>query len=109
MSCAHSPSSLSAVRIPKITDLREQLDYGDANLPRCAAFNDDLRVFRRRYSLANLRGVDFWDWKSSEHQEALKQMTASFLDENGYGQVDWPSDPSAANFNSLQYAKSPTL
>jgi hypothetical protein len=104
-----SPSKIAAARIPKITDLRERLDYGDARLARCTAFIDDLRVFRRRYRTAGFRGTDLWDWKSPEHQAALKQMTASFLDEDGYGEVYWPSDPTAANFNSLQYSTNGTL
>lgn len=104
MSRARSPSKIAAARIPKITDLREQLAYGDGRLARCAAFIDDLRVFRRRFSFGGLRGIDFWDWKSSQHHEALKQMTTCFLDEDGYGEVYWPSDPTAANFNSLRYS-----
>jgi hypothetical protein len=109
MQRALSPSLIAAARIPKITDLREELGYGDARLARCTALVDDLRVFRRRYRSAYLRGTDLWDWKSPKHQDALKQMTASFLDEDGYGEVYWPSDPTAANFNSLQYSKDRTL
>ena len=104
-----SPSEISAARIPKITDLRNQLNYGDARLARCAAFTDDLRVFRRRYSASGVRGSDLWDWKSSKHQDALRRMTTSFLDENGYGEVYWPSDPAAPNFNSLQYSEDSIL
>lgn len=100
-----SPSEIAAARIPKITELRDQLCYGDAKLSRCSAFSDDLRVFRRRYSLGPFRGADLWDWKSSEHQAALKLMTASFLDHHGYGEVYWPSDPASPNYNSLQYSK----
>lgn len=100
-----SPSALTAARIPKITDLRDQLCYGDTTLVRCTSFVDDLRVFRKRYSAMGARGTDLFEWKSSEDQAALKQMTAAFLDEYGFGELYWPSDPSARNFNSLQYSK----
>ena len=109
MSDAPSPSTIAAARIPNITDLREQLEYGDGKLARCAAFIDDLRVFRRRYQYAGLRGIDLWDWKSPQHQHALRQMTADFLDRDGYGEVFWPSDPTATNFNPLQYSSERTL
>lgn len=109
MSDTPSPSKIAAARIPKITDLREQLGYGDGKLSRSAAFIDDLRVFRRRYQHAGLRGTDLWNWKSSLHQFALRQMTADFLDGDGYGEVYWPSDPTAANFNALQYSSDRTL
>ncbi|OAG05736.1 uncharacterized protein CC84DRAFT_1259120 [Paraphaeosphaeria sporulosa] len=104
MSRAGSPSEISPAHIPKITDLRKQLAYGDSGLSRCIAFTDDLRVFRRRYSVAGLRGIDLCDWRLPRHQEALKQMTSSFLDQEGHGERYWPSDPTAANFNSLQYS-----
>jgi hypothetical protein len=104
-----SPSEMAATRIPKITDLRDQLHYGDARLLRCSAFSDDLRVFRRRYSSKGIRGADLWDWKSSEHQAALNDMTANFLDDQSYGELYWPSDPTSPNFNSLQYSEDRAL
>jgi hypothetical protein len=104
-----SPSEMAATHIPKITDLRDQLRYGDARLLRCSAFSDDLRVFRRRYSSKGIRGADLWDWKSSEHQAALNDMTANFLDDQSYGELYWPSDPTSPNFNSLQYSEDRAL
>lgn len=105
-----SPSELAATRIPKITDLRDQLNYGDAGLSRCSAFIDDLRVFRRRFtSSGGLLGMELWDWKSSQHQAALREMTTNFLEDLGYGNVYWPSDPTSPNYNALQYPKDHTL
>jgi hypothetical protein len=109
MSRASSPSMLAPARIPKITDLRDELCYGNLKYLRCTTFVDDLRVFRRRYRTGHLRGSDLLDWKSSEHQAALKQMTAAFLDEEGYGEIYWPSDRTAANYNTLQYSEDRSL
>ncbi|KAL5370795.1 hypothetical protein PMIN06_013121 [Paraphaeosphaeria minitans] len=36
-------------------------------------------------------------------------MTTLFLDEHGNGKTYWPSDPTAANFNSLQYSTDRTI
>ena len=102
--CIQSPTDIPAARVPKITDLRNRLNYGDARLERCTAFTDDLRVFRRRYSVSGIRGSDLWDWKSSNHQDALRKMTTSFLEGDGYGETYWPSDPAARNFNLLRYS-----
>lgn len=105
MSRSPSPSAIAAARIPKITELRNLLNYGSPILARSSAFIDDLRTFRRRYYAMSFRGIDLWDWKSSIQQEALRQMTASFLDDSGFGEIYWPSDPSSPNFNDLQYSK----
>lgn len=104
-----SNSEIAATRIPKITDLRKILCYGDSNLNRCSAFTDELRAFRRKYVSNGIHGTDLWDWKSSEHQAALNDMTQAFLDVQGYGEVYWPSDPTSPNFNELQYSKDRSL
>jgi hypothetical protein len=98
-------SDIPATRIPKITDLRDRLNYGNSRLSRYSAFSDDLRVFRRKFVSKDLTGEDLWDWKSSEHQAALNAMTHAFLENHGYGELYWPSDPTSPNFNSLQYSK----
>ncbi|KAF2190544.1 hypothetical protein K469DRAFT_387705 [Zopfia rhizophila CBS 207.26] len=100
------PSETSAARIPNITILRQQLQYGEARLARCNAFYDDLRVFRKKYNTpTGLRGVDLHDWRSPVHQSALAEMTLAFLETEGNGEVYWPSDATSPNFNPLQYSK----
>ncbi|KAK4450328.1 hypothetical protein QBC34DRAFT_297569 [Podospora aff. communis PSN243] len=95
-----------AANIPKITSLRKDLDYDDARLPRCAAFNDDTRAFRRKFKTSRgVNGVDLHDWKSEATQAGLNEMTTSYLDRQGNGQLFWPDDRSSQNYNKYQYSK----
>lgn len=101
------PSShVTATQIPNITELRKQLDYGDATLSRCANFYDDLRVYRKKYHTKDGKpGTEMHEWKTPEAQAELDEITAAYLDKDGNGQTYWPDDGSAANYNSLQYSK----
>jgi len=97
---------MAATAIPKVTALRRALDYGDAQLLRCITFNDDTRMFRRRFqTTSGVSGIDLHNWKSREHQAGLNEMTMAFLEKAGNGQVFWPNDKSAANYNKYQYSK----
>ena len=98
-------SKTTAASIPKITELRNELDYGNPQLPRCMAFYDDIRVFRRKYRTSQgVPGFNLWDWKSREHQAGLTEMTQAYLDEEGNGRVFWPAEESSPNRNRLNYS-----
>ncbi|KAI1079008.1 hypothetical protein F5B20DRAFT_189652 [Whalleya microplaca] len=100
------PPKTTAASLPKITTLRHELDYGDAGSDRCAAFYDDVRAFRKKFHTRNgIPGINLHDWKSQEHQSGLSEMTVAYLDTHGNGPLFWPDDPSAANFNKLQYSR----
>lgn len=103
------PSTLpkiAAASIPSITTLRNELDYGDPNLPRCAAFYDDTRAFRKKFrNSRGTAGVDLHDWKSREGQADLTEMTIAYLEKEGNGQLFWPDDRASPNYNRFQYAK----
>lgn len=91
--------------IPSITDLRNALDYGNPKLPRCTAFTDDMRVFRKKFRTKNgVCGVDLYDWKSEEGQSDLTEMTIAYLDTEGNGFVFWPDDPASPNLNKYRYS-----
>ncbi|KAK0619518.1 hypothetical protein B0T14DRAFT_209706 [Immersiella caudata] len=95
-----------AANIPKITSLRKDLDYDDARLPRCAAFNDDTRAFRRKFKTSRgTNGVDLHDWRSEATQAGLDEMTTAYLDKQGNGQLFWPDDRSSQNYNKYQYSR----
>jgi hypothetical protein len=105
-----SESSLAASGIPKITDLREQLGYGDPQLQRCRAFYDDVTAFRRKHRTGSgLSGTDLIDWKSSEHQHALDQMVHIYLDKKGNGYHYWPPHSQHPDYSHLQYDKDRSL
>jgi hypothetical protein len=106
-----SPSShLTATHIPTITQLRTQLDYGDASLPRCKSFYDDLRVYRRKFITQDGQSGDqIHEWKKPEAQAALDEITDAYLDRDGNGPIFWPKDVDHKNRNSLQYSKDRTM
>ena len=92
--------------IPSITSLRRELDYGDPQLPRCGAFNDDMNAFRKKFITSRgVAGIDLFNWNSEEGQEGLAEITSAYLDGTGNGRSFWPDDRSAANFNKYQYSK----
>jgi hypothetical protein len=105
----HPPSCSSqlAAHLPNITILLEQLAYGDKTLDRYSVFTNHLRNFRKDHQVEG--GTHAQDWTSPTYQDALMKMSSSFLDEGGYGEVYWPSDHLAANFNSLRYSIDRTL
>jgi hypothetical protein len=97
---------IAAASIPNITTLRNELDYGDSRLPRCAAFYDETRAFRRRFKTqSGIDGVDLHDWRSSEVQAGLTAMTVAYLDGEGNGARFWPDDKHSRNYNTYQYSK----
>lgn len=107
-----SPSSkATASSLPKITDLRKLLNFGDASSSRAQGFNDIVRAFRRTYRTSTgVPGVDLHDWKSPEHQSELTKMVRKFLDEQNYGRVYWPDiEGDAGNSIKLEYSKNQKL
>lgn len=103
-----SPSSkATASSLPKITDLRKLLNFGDASSSRAQGFNDIVRAFRRTYRTGTgVPGVDLHDWKSPEHQSELTKMARKFLDEQNYGRIFWPDiEGDAGNSIKLEYSK----
>lgn len=99
--------TIFAANIPNITNLRNELGYGDARLPRCVTFYADTRAFRRRFTTSNgVNGVDLYDWKSLAGQAGLDEMTTAFLDNTGNGPLYWPDDESSKDYyNKYQYSK----
>src|ERR1700761_7389930 len=94
----------SAASIPNITALRKALDYGEPHLPRCAAFYDDIRVFRKKFRTINgTPGMELYDWKSRDHQAGLNEMTIAYLDKEGNGDVFWPAGNESPNRNKYSY------
>lgn len=103
------PAKIFAASIPSITTLRKELDYGDPQSPRCAAFYDDTRAFRKKFITSRgVAGPELHDWKSREGQAALTEMTLAYLDKEGNGRLFWPDDKSSANYNKYQYSKDHT-
>lgn len=99
-----SPSRRPPASLPNITALRQALDYGDPHLARCSAFYDDVRAFRKKFVTSDgMLGPSLHDWRDRDHQDGLREMTRAYLDRDGNGLLFWPDDPSAANFNDLQY------
>ncbi|RYP71689.1 hypothetical protein DL771_004640 [Monosporascus sp. 5C6A] len=98
--------TIPAASLPKITAIRETLDYGDPELTRCAAFTADVRAFRKKFTTkSGLPGTSLYDWRSPEHQCGLNEMTEDYLERAGNGAMWWPDDASAPNHNKLQYSK----
>lgn len=98
-------SLINPTSIPRITVLRKELDYGDPQLPRCQAFYDSVRVFRKTFlSSQGWDGNSINDWKSREHQTALGEMVRSYLELHGNGRVFWPDDDSQSRANKYKYS-----
>ncbi|KAK0652637.1 hypothetical protein B0T16DRAFT_103954 [Cercophora newfieldiana] len=100
-----SPKIL-ATNIPKITALRSDLGYGDPSIPRGLAFVNDINAFRRKFKTT--RGIDgdlLHDWKAQATHAGLDEMVRAYLDKEGNGQLFWPDDESAKNYNEYQYSK----
>lgn len=98
-------ASINPTSIPSITALRQDLNYGDAKLPRCQAFYEDVRLFRKKYiSSQGLEGGSLHEWKLREHQNALGEMTRAFLDRDGNGRHYWPDDETSPRYNGLKYS-----
>jgi hypothetical protein len=93
-------------RIPSITKLRKDLDYGDAHLSRCIDFYDDIRTYRRKFwTSSGLLGSQVIQWKSLEGQSGLDEITDAYLNKDGRGYIYWPSDRTSTYWNSLEYSK----
>lgn len=109
MSAPTSPR-LPACRIPSILTLREELGYGDRVLPRCRAFGYDINAFRERFQTkSGTAGVKLHDWKSSQGQADLKEITDAYLDREGNGLRFWPDDENSPEYNTYQYSRDATL
>ncbi|EFQ25215.1 hypothetical protein CGRA01v4_06440 [Colletotrichum graminicola] len=91
--------------VPRITTLRQELNYGDGKSFQCQAFYDDLRAYRKKFvSSTGLEGSLLHDWKSRDHQTALGEMTRAFLQRDGNGHRYWPDDETSAHYNGLRYS-----
>lgn len=96
---------INPTAIPPITALRQELDYGDPLLPRCQAFYDSVRVFRKTFvSSLGREGSSLQDWKSREHQTGLVEMVRSYLELHRNGRLFWPDDRSQSRANKLRYS-----
>lgn len=105
MATSTSPK-IAAANIPSITTLRNDLNYGDPRLPRCAAFYDDTRAFRKKFVTSHgVAGIDLHDWRSRDGQAGLTEMTVAYLDKEGNGPMFWPDDKSSSKYNRYQYSK----
>ncbi|KAL5400094.1 hypothetical protein PMIN03_012580 [Paraphaeosphaeria minitans] len=96
----------SASSIPTITNLRDTLNYGDQSIPRHSSFVMKLRQFRQEHCLHD---PSLSVWKSPESQQKLAHLATSFLDGHKNGEIYWPDDPAAANYNSLKYSTHQSL
>ncbi len=75
-------------------------------MPRCSAFSDDVRAFRKKFTTSTgVTGLALYDWKSDDHQAGLTEMTRAYLESSGNGPLFWPDDASAANHNILHYSE----
>jgi len=93
-----------ACQVPSITKLRHELGYGNAKLHRCEAFYDNMRVFRKRYiTKSQVKSTDLQNWKWSNQQKFLNEMTREFLEVRKHGYEFWPDNSSNANYNELRY------
>ncbi|OHE95988.1 hypothetical protein CORC01_08681 [Colletotrichum orchidophilum] len=98
-------NSINPTSIPSITNLREQLDYGDPHLPRCQAFYDSVRVFRKTFvTNQGWEGSTIHEWRSREHRSALSEMARAYLERHGNGQLFWPDDDAQGRANKLKYS-----
>ncbi|PNY28864.1 Uncharacterized protein TCAP_01213, partial [Tolypocladium capitatum] len=94
-----------AVNVPQIKLLREELDYGERELPRCPAFYDDMRVFRKKFETkGGVPGYRLYKWKSHDHRSGLTEMTHEYLEVHGSGPKFWPDDKTSHFYNTLQYS-----
>ncbi|KAF4784844.1 hypothetical protein HER10_EVM0013166 [Colletotrichum scovillei] len=98
-------NTISPASIPPITQLREQLDYGDPHLPRCQAFYDSVRAFRKTYETSQgWEGNTIHEWRIREHRSALAEMARAFLELHGNGQLFWPDDNTKGKANKFKYS-----
>lgn len=98
-------NTISPASIPPITQLREQLDYGDSHLPRCQAFYDSVRVFRKTFVTSQgWEGSTIHDWRVRDHRNALAEMSRAYLERHGNGQLFWPDDNTNGRANKLKYS-----
>ncbi|KAF2496206.1 hypothetical protein BU16DRAFT_561040 [Lophium mytilinum] len=92
----------SASSVPNITELRRQLQYGNGH----PTFSDDVKMFRKNYrSPSGLVGMDLYEWSSQQQQTALDEMTETYLEKEGRGNLYWPDDETSTNLNVLQYSR----
>ncbi|POR36136.1 Uncharacterized protein TPAR_03656 [Tolypocladium paradoxum] len=94
-----------AARVPKIRILRKELDYGDAQLARCQALYDDMRVFRKTFvTKGNVPGYKLYEWRSDDDHCGLNEMTLEYLEGRGNGAKFWPDEKASHFYNRLQYS-----
>ncbi|KXH39669.1 hypothetical protein CSAL01_02993 [Colletotrichum salicis] len=102
-------NAINPTSIPPITQLREQLDYGDPHLPRCQGFYDSVRVFRKNFVTSQgWEGSTIHEWRIREHRTALAEMARAYLERHGNGQLFWPDDNTQGRANKLKYSSDGT-
>lgn len=102
-----SPSTLiKASNIPKITELRNKLNYGNALETKSRRFHDDLRVYRNKFLFEDgTCGARLNEWQTEEAQAKLHEITVAYLERDGNGVFFWPKEDSHPNKNTLEYPK----
>jgi hypothetical protein len=84
--------------VPTITTLRQDLGYGGENQETWKIVYDSASDLRKVFVTSKgLKGTEILDWKSKEHQDALADMTDTYLEANGNGRLYWPEDSTQNN------------
>lgn len=87
------PTPTNQTAIPSVTNLREQLGYGDTKKKIFHELKTAMLSSRDVFVTdEGLRGQDLIDWKSREQQTALSKMVQTFLDRDRNAKKFWPDD-----------------
>ena len=101
---------LPVSRLPKIRQLREELEYGDRALARYKEFQDCVADFRHRHVCKDGRKRnDLRHWTSDRDQTALTDMAYAFLVTEGYGRKFWPDEAADEHYNPIKYSEDALL
>ncbi|KAL0764081.1 hypothetical protein CaCOL14_013408 [Colletotrichum acutatum] len=95
MERARNPTS-----IPSITSLRAQLGYVSCEKWGYDDFTTSTRQFLDRFTIEGWKGRLIHEWNSEKHQDLLKKMVISYLDDDGNGKRFWPDN----EIGRLQYS-----
>jgi hypothetical protein len=95
--------------VPNIGVLRQQLGYSCNNREisgfRWKEVHDSASKFRKGFTTEKgLKGTALVDWRSQKHQDALAEMTHTFLEVDGNGSLYWPNDDTYKFANRLTYS-----
>ncbi|KAJ3496674.1 hypothetical protein NLG97_g2484 [Lecanicillium saksenae] len=100
--------SSSRAKLPGVGVLRSRLNYDDSKSERYKTFQEDCRLFIRRFTTTSgVPGTQLHDRWSQEHIDGMKEMVDAFLNKNNSGNEYWPSERSHPNYNELVYRDQP--